>query len=459
MSKYFIYSLILITFFIPLNTVMGSNPDVFYGHNSLTPSVNKETVIMPLPGGSKSIIDGNGIIYSINDHLGSTRLALNTNNTVQKTADYTPFGDSKIKNSDLTGNYTGMTFEPETNTHDYHARRYDPGVGRFLSLDLQREDASPYIYVGNNPIVFTDPNGQGKRKKVSAPMFFEEDNIKLSDRRLTSMIKTELEGYRNQRPTLLSAFEKTVIKKGERVGTEIDSLVSRNTPTILRGKSTTIERIPNNRAYFFIGKGDYDVEPSDNFIEDMRKLSVVNTQTVKSPDNFAEEIVILDFSEQGRSAKLLSALKQVTDGQLVSLIRLEATSGMKEGKERIINKIGFDGNDLFKYEEGMLSKHIDTMVAKEKRVAKVVQGADRVLGRIQSGVLPTGSLATHPVQLHPTGAGLTGGYVYIHPTGAGLTGGYITPSEHLLYPTHFTTMPSMAGQGSSRGGSHVFSVL
>ena len=118
MSKYFIYSLILITFFIPQNTVMGSNPDVFYGHKPLTPSVNKETITIPLPGGNKSLIDSNGndIIYSINDHLRSTRLALNTDNTIQKTADYTPFGDSEIRGSDLTGNYTGMTLEPETLT-------------------------------------------------------------------------------------------------------------------------------------------------------------------------------------------------------------------------------------------------------------------------------------------------------------------------------------------------------
>ena len=41
-------------------------------------------------------------------------------------------------------------------------RIYDASLGRFLSLDPQREDASPYVYAGNNPIDFLDPSGSGK---------------------------------------------------------------------------------------------------------------------------------------------------------------------------------------------------------------------------------------------------------------------------------------------------------
>ena len=90
---FFIYSLILFTLFIPQSTVLGSgNPDVFYGHNSLNPlSVNKGTNIISLPGGNKSLTDGNGITYLTNDHLGSVRLALNTDNTVSRNHELHPF--------------------------------------------------------------------------------------------------------------------------------------------------------------------------------------------------------------------------------------------------------------------------------------------------------------------------------------------------------------------------------
>ena len=387
------------------------------------------------------MVNDNNITYLTNDHLGSVRLALNTDNTVQETVAYTPFGkQSSAGEIASSRSYTGMTFEPETNTHDYHARWYDPSIGRFLSLDLQREDASPYIYVGNNPIVFTDPNGQGKTKV--APMFFEEIDIKLSDRRLVAAIKTALGGYRHQRPTSLSAFEKTVVKTGEKAGESINSLVSRDPVLILKGRSVKIERIPSNRTYFLIGKGKGDVEPPKELIEGMRRLSSANRKDLKLPYDSAEEIVILDLSEQGRSNKLLSSLQQVTDGQLVSLIRLKATFGGK-GKERGVNWIAFESNLWIKHEEGMLKNYVDTKVTRAKRAAEVIQGSDRVLGRIESGELTIGARLAGS---HGTHSG------YLQPTGVAPT--YGTPSEHLLYPTHFTTAPSMAGQGSSHGSWH-----
>ena len=61
-----------------------------------------------------------------------------------------------------------MTFEPETATYDYHARRYDPTVARFTGPDAIRESISPYSYTENNPIFYLDPNGLGR---TSYPYF------------------------------------------------------------------------------------------------------------------------------------------------------------------------------------------------------------------------------------------------------------------------------------------------
>ena len=51
---------------------------------------------------------------------------------------------------------------PETATYDYHARRYDPSVGRFTGVDAIRQSISPYSYTANNPINFVDTNGLGR---------------------------------------------------------------------------------------------------------------------------------------------------------------------------------------------------------------------------------------------------------------------------------------------------------
>jgi len=48
-------------------------------------------------------------------------------------------------------------------TYDYGARFYDPVIGRFSTIDPHAENYlsnSTYSYVGNNPILRTDPDGR-----------------------------------------------------------------------------------------------------------------------------------------------------------------------------------------------------------------------------------------------------------------------------------------------------------
>ncbi|OJJ23398.1 hypothetical protein BKI52_03290 [marine bacterium AO1-C] len=59
--------------------------------------------------------------------------------------------------------YNGKEFEEETGYLDYHARRQDPQLGRFISIDPHAESYlsySPFAYVGNNPVKITDPDGK-----------------------------------------------------------------------------------------------------------------------------------------------------------------------------------------------------------------------------------------------------------------------------------------------------------
>ncbi len=47
--------------------------------------------------------------------------------------------------------------------YDYGARIYNPGIGRWLSSDplaKKYPDWSPYLGIGNNPIIFNDPDGR-----------------------------------------------------------------------------------------------------------------------------------------------------------------------------------------------------------------------------------------------------------------------------------------------------------
>jgi len=63
--------------------------------------------------------------------------------------------------------YTGREWEEDVGLFYYRARWYDPSVGRFLQEDSDPgQVVSPitvinkYIYIGNNPILGTDPTGE-----------------------------------------------------------------------------------------------------------------------------------------------------------------------------------------------------------------------------------------------------------------------------------------------------------
>src|SRR5262249_53223207 len=82
--------------------------------------------------------------------------------------DYRAFGSLDETNSQVVGTlaarirrrYTGQEWEAETGLYAYHARLYDPALARFLRPDPARQGASPYAYVGNDPVDFTDPTGE-----------------------------------------------------------------------------------------------------------------------------------------------------------------------------------------------------------------------------------------------------------------------------------------------------------
>jgi RHS repeat-associated protein len=65
--------------------------------------------------------------------------------------------------------FTGRVFLKEANLYDYRNRVYSAELGRFLQTDPIQFDAGDvnlYRYVGNSPIMLTDPSG-----KISVPLF------------------------------------------------------------------------------------------------------------------------------------------------------------------------------------------------------------------------------------------------------------------------------------------------
>jgi RHS repeat-associated protein len=115
--------------------------------------------------------------YDLKDHLGNTRLTTTwapadsvsqlTPLNLQHT-EYYAFGytiqslQSTVPSPKNLYLYNHKELQEETGLYDYGARFYDPVIGRWGSVDPLAEKMrrlSPYVYAGNNPIRFIDPDG------------------------------------------------------------------------------------------------------------------------------------------------------------------------------------------------------------------------------------------------------------------------------------------------------------
>jgi RHS repeat-associated protein len=80
--------------------------------------------------------------------------------------DYLPYGQlmRSYGNDPTAGIFyrcTGQEWDEETGLYNYHARLYDPDIGRFYQPDPREQYFSPYKYVGNSPAVsLIDPDGE-----------------------------------------------------------------------------------------------------------------------------------------------------------------------------------------------------------------------------------------------------------------------------------------------------------
>lgn len=106
--------------------------------------------------------------YYEKDHLGSIRMVVNENGTIEQVNHYYPFGGvygDQTYNSELQRNkYIGKEFDHTSGLdwYDHGARMYDAAKGSWDRMDKLAEkycSINPYIYSINNPITYLDLDG------------------------------------------------------------------------------------------------------------------------------------------------------------------------------------------------------------------------------------------------------------------------------------------------------------
>lgn len=100
----------------------------------------------------------------VTDHAGSIRLVVKGGRVVAA-YDYLPYGELMRKyeadpNAFINFKFAGQEYDEETGLYNFHARLFDPVIGRFYQPDPQSQYYSPYKYAGNSPISLIDPDGE-----------------------------------------------------------------------------------------------------------------------------------------------------------------------------------------------------------------------------------------------------------------------------------------------------------
>lgn len=104
--------------------------------------------------------------YIHTDALGTPVAVTNSAGVVIERSEYEPYG--QLLNRPLTDGpgYTGHVSDAATGLSYMQQRYYDPGIGRFLSVDPVTANGNTganfnrYWYANSNPYKFTDPDGR-----------------------------------------------------------------------------------------------------------------------------------------------------------------------------------------------------------------------------------------------------------------------------------------------------------
>ncbi|MCL2562155.1 MAG: RHS repeat-associated core domain-containing protein, partial [Rikenellaceae bacterium] len=103
---------------------------------------------------------------------GSTRVVLAARGgglTSVQATDYYPFGMAHGSLNNLHLNrylYGGKEYQDALingqplGLYDFHARYYNPMLGRWFNIDPALQTTNPYLYCGNSPMMYVDPDGE-----------------------------------------------------------------------------------------------------------------------------------------------------------------------------------------------------------------------------------------------------------------------------------------------------------
>jgi RHS repeat-associated protein len=167
-----------------LNYILFDENGVSYQHGYVQISSNADGAHEKLDL-TNILVTKNGIISvyltneSIEGHVyfDDMKVTLHETNIVQENA-YYPFGlpldDNPFFYTFVPNRFLYQGKEWQTalalNLYDFHARQYDPALGRWWAMDPAGQFSSPYNGMGNNPVIMVDPDGEFVFTAILGPL-------------------------------------------------------------------------------------------------------------------------------------------------------------------------------------------------------------------------------------------------------------------------------------------------
>ena len=253
------------------------------------------------PGGqiiAQVVRDGQGneeARYLLTDHLGSTRVVLDADGNAVARFEYGPYGETTAEGTAAAGvhyRYTGHPYDEARGVYETPGRGYDPTTGRFLSVDPQRSDASPYAYAGNNPMGFLDPTGD-----IRYPFFVVTEDMASTERQQTEAI-LELFGGPPQ-GTAAGMTTPTDLARIETRGNNLDALP--NARQLLTERGANIDR---SRAIIFVTE-QTTPDAVRNVTEGMHRLRSLSREAGEPAGSLFEDITIISRHANKRMGQSL----------------------------------------------------------------------------------------------------------------------------------------------------------
>ena len=157
------------------------------------------------------------LYYIHQDHLGSTSLVTDSTGKVVSKQSYYPYGTTRsysqltADNSQPERQYTGqVSDQDQTGLYYYNARYYNPQIGKFSQADKFNSCSNKYAYVGNNPVVNSDPSGNLSLRCASI-IGCQGSNKKTNYVKTNSLYQNSLSGNNNlielEKSNTLSQFD------------------------------------------------------------------------------------------------------------------------------------------------------------------------------------------------------------------------------------------------------------